>query len=168
MKKLWTYRLCPRRWRVTLHCITVIKNCVNISRMSKYGEKTPGDVSHIIFSLQHKHRLSILWSCCYFYRMQVRLLSTLVSNYLNHLLDYPNASRWSYQRIFGKLQWQRKFDREWEADVWLRFWGWNAVVILKVNFGQYLEAEVWSRIKVKFGSRLRFGRDFEADVWSDS
>ena len=84
MKKLWTYRLCPRRWRVTLHCITVIKNCVNISRMSKYGEKTPGDVSHIIFSLQHKHRLSILWSCCYFYRMQVRLLSTLVSNYLNH------------------------------------------------------------------------------------
>ena len=64
MKKLWTYRLCPRRWKNTLYCITVQK-CVNISQMSKYGEKTTGDVCvHKISSLQHKHRLSNMWSCC--------------------------------------------------------------------------------------------------------
>ena len=69
---------------VLYHCH---QECVNISQMSKYGEKTPGDVCvHIIFYLQHKHRLSKMWSCCCFYQTQVRSLSTPVSNYLTHWL----------------------------------------------------------------------------------
>ena len=43
---------------------------------------------------------------------------------------------------YGKLRWQRKLGPKWDADVWLRFWGWIwfwrwfLVNVLKPKFGQ--------------------------------
>ena len=64
--------------------------------------------------------------------------------------------------------------------VWLRFWIWGLVEILRYILGQGFEAEIWSRfwswmlvemltldwslILVK-SSKLKFDRDFVADFW---
>ena len=39
MKKLWTYRSCPKRWIISLHYITVIKNASIFRKCQNMGKR---------------------------------------------------------------------------------------------------------------------------------
>ena len=42
--------------------------------------------------------------------------------------------------------WRLRFGQYFEAEVWSRFWGWSLVEILWLKIGQHFELKVWSRL----------------------
>ena len=104
-----------------------------------------------------------------FYRTQVLSVSTLFSNKLTHLLS-------NVVEIDLMLPWHansKRVDIVTDADVDNEERMCNSLVeiltpkigrlfkILKLKFGQDIEAEVWSRF-----CGQKFGRDLEAEAWS--
>ena len=72
-------------------------------------------------------------------------------------LNYDNVGEFKWVLKILKL----KLDQDFETQVWSRLWSWILVKILRLRFGQYLEAEFWGENLVNI-LILKFGRDIEA------
>ena len=142
MKKLWTYRSCPKRWTISLHYITVIKNASIFRKCQNMGKRHL-EMCRTSFSLCS---INIGFPKCglvvdFIRRRSDHCLLLSVTTWLT------DSCLWDLNDVtlvdeYGKLQWQRKLGPKWDADVWLRFWGWIwfwrwfLVNVLKPKFGQ--------------------------------